>query len=109
MAACSPTGRSTRSSLAAAKRIWPACSEASLETPTPTRREPPLDHRERSLARSDAAAIFHLLEGNRLARRPAVRAPTRALRLGSGAAAGLALHLRGRVPAGARRIDNSAL
>ena len=43
------------------------------------------------------------------ARGPALRPPARPLRLGAGAAPGLAVHLRRRLPLGARRLDPAAL
>ena len=46
---------------------------------------------------------------HRLARGPALRPPARALPVGAGAAAGLALHLRRRLPGGARPVDHAAL
>src|SRR6185295_19342230 len=53
--------------------------------------------------------LCHLLCGHRLARGAALFASTRALPLRPGEAAGLAVHLRRRLPAGARRVDHPAL
>ena len=47
--------------------------------------------------------------GHPVARGAALRAAAHPLRLGSGAAAGLAVHLRRRLPLGARRLDHPAL
>ena len=61
--------------------------------------------RQRLLARR----ICHLPQRHRLARGAALPASARALRLGAGAAAGLAVHLRRRIPPGARRLHHPAL
>src|SRR6202011_4766569 len=56
-----------------------------------------------------ARAICHLPEWHRVARRAALSAPARTLRLGAGAAAGVAVHFRPRLPPGSRHLHHPAL
>ena len=67
------------------------------------------DHISCSTRRFHSRAIRHLPRRDRLARGFALPASARALRLGAGAAARLAVHLRGGVSLGAGRVDHPAL
>ena len=53
--------------------------------------------------------VSHLPARHRLARGAALPASARALRLGAGAAAGVAVHLRRRIPPDPRRLDHPAV
>ena len=55
------------------------------------------------------ARLPHMPQGHRLARGAALPAPARALHVGAGAPAHLAVHLRRRLPPDARRVDHPAL
>ena len=107
-AACSRTARSRTSSRRAAPDAMPRFARLTHRGPRDEAGSP-LTMQRSPRRRLLAQPIFHLPQGHRLARRPALSAPARALRLGAGPAAGLAVHLRRRLPPGARRLDHPAL
>ena len=75
-----------------------------------TENTPPRPHdRLRCSTAPRCRGLFRLLQRHRLARGVALPASARALPLRARAAAGVAVHLRGRLSPGARRIDHSAL
>ena len=62
-----------------------------------------------AVGRLRASRLSHLPEGHPRPRRAALPQPARTLRLLTGPAAALAVHLRGRLPSGARGLDHPAL
>src|ERR1700704_3644835 len=84
-------------------------SSASPKLQSPGIAPHELHHHQGSTDRVFARAICHLPERHRVARRTAISAPARTLRLRAGPAAGMAVHLRGRLSPGAWHLHHPAL